>query len=275
MERELLSLRAVGHVVFPWLELLSSLSFRTFYIRDSISVMTPELKMAPPLIPRQYGKDGPCGGQTVPAGEVTLAPGEKVCVSSPNFPNNYPSNAFLQWIVRIWVIYCGDKGPTNVFETCSSLAVLIFKSDGQGEKQGFSCSIADTASAPAGPYDCKCAASQPEEQNRGRAKETDVNEYPWLVGVSLKGKPDTPFCGGSIYNDEWVITAAHCFDKISPHYSEVLFNMWAWRYGPTAIYYRDVDDYVIHPAYDKSTVSFDNKKKEKNKERKGKVLFSG
>ncbi|XP_047500102.1 trypsin-1-like [Penaeus chinensis] len=32
--------------------------------------------------------------------------------------------------------------------------------------------------------------------------------------------------------------------------------MWAWRYGPTAIYYRDVDNYVIHPAYDKRT--YDN-----------------
>lgn len=37
--------------------------------------------------------------------------------------------------------------------------------------------------------------------------------------------------------------------------TEVLLNMWSWRYGPTAIYRRDVDDYVIHPEYDRTTVS--------------------
>jgi len=39
--------------------------------------------------------------------------------------------------------------------------------------------------------------------------ETEVNEYPWQVGlVSSSGK--TPWCGGSILDSTHILTAAHC-----------------------------------------------------------------
>jgi hypothetical protein len=40
-----------------------------------------------------------------------------------------------------------------------------------------------------------------------RGNETAVNEWPWQVLLMLNGRP---LCGGSLINDEWVITAAHC-----------------------------------------------------------------
>ena len=36
---------------------------------------------------------------------------------------------------------------------------------------------------------------------------TEVNEYPWQALIELKGKK---WCGASLVNSRWVLTAAHC-----------------------------------------------------------------
>ena len=42
-------------------------------------------------------------------------------------------------------------------------------------------------------------------------KETEVNEYPWQVFITLKKNYGSYFCGGSIISNSWILTAAHCF----------------------------------------------------------------
>ncbi|XP_076061281.1 trypsin-1-like [Oratosquilla oratoria] len=44
---------------------------------------------------------------------------------------------------------------------------------------------------------------------------TEVNEYPWQVGL-LPSSGTRPFCGGTIINSKYIVTAAHCVDGDDP-----------------------------------------------------------
>ena len=40
--------------------------------------------------------------------------------------------------------------------------------------------------------------------------ETEIHEYPWQVG--LYSSQTSIWCGGSLLDDSWIVTAAHCVD---------------------------------------------------------------
>ena len=86
-----------------------------------------------------------------------------------------------------------------------------------------------------------------------------INEVPWQVALLSGGGPDLSdawFCGGSIINAEWVVTAAHCVDDgqgsaktMDPDYLEIVAgvdNLALPRNGP---YYDLVNSIIIYPGY--------------------------
>ncbi|KAH8324512.1 hypothetical protein KR074_009271, partial [Drosophila pseudoananassae] len=58
-------------------------------------------------------------------------------------------------------------------------------------------------------------AAAPGDQRIIGGHDTPIEKVPWQVSLQLKGKH---FCGGSIYNESYIITAAHCVDEYSAKY---------------------------------------------------------
>merc|ERR1711942_97872 len=56
--------------------------------------------------------------------------------------------------------------------------------------------------------DCKCGLAQRTTRIVG-GQTTEVNEYPWQVGMVYEGSTFV-WCGGSLISDQWVLTASHC-----------------------------------------------------------------
>merc|ERR1712106_162296 len=56
--------------------------------------------------------------------------------------------------------------------------------------------------------DCQCGLAQRNTRIVG-GEQTEVNEYPWQVGVVDKGSSSV-WCGASVISNQWILTAAHC-----------------------------------------------------------------
>ncbi|CAL4117560.1 unnamed protein product, partial [Meganyctiphanes norvegica] len=100
------------------------------------------------------------------------------------------------------------------------------------------------------PDTCTCG-----EVNRDNriiyGEETEAQEYPWMTALVATGK-NRSFCGGSLINDRWVLTAAHCLAGLygvsGVENIEVLLSEHSFvevdgeeRYG--------VSQVIMHPDY--------------------------
>ncbi|OXA41864.1 Plasma kallikrein [Folsomia candida] len=60
-------------------------------------------------------------------------------------------------------------------------------------------------------------------------EDAKMNEFPWQTAIILAGTR-SPMCGGSVINDRFILTAAHCFalqpKKVKAEAIEVLIHAW-------------------------------------------------
>uniref|UniRef100_A0A182NKP3 Peptidase S1 domain-containing protein n=1 Tax=Anopheles dirus TaxID=7168 RepID=A0A182NKP3_9DIPT len=123
----------------------------------------------------------------------------------------------------------------------------------------------------------RCGTSRLHEQHAARisvrARRTATNEselvesvrivggshaepeaYPFIVGIFRDGKFH---CGGSIYNEHWIISAAHCCDNFHQHYFEVRSGMLRKRSFAPQVQITRVTHMIVHHAYSSALMAND------------------
>ncbi|XP_045899472.1 prostasin-like [Micropterus dolomieu] len=80
-----------------------------------------------------------------------------------------------------------------------------------------------------------------------------ASEGSWPWQASLQDSTGFHFCGGSLINNEWVLTAAHCFASTDPKAVTVVLGLQSLQGSNTNKVSQTVSQIIIHPSYKSGT----------------------
>ncbi|NXC41798.1 FA10 factor, partial [Penelope pileata] len=163
------------------------------------------------------------------------------CICPPKFGGaNCETEKFECWYKNggCWQ-YCRDSGPFQVLCSCAHGYAL--------HEDGKMC--VQAGSVPAAPRHPQLTGSAAPGHNGSRITGGALcqrGQCPWQV--LIRNSRDVGFCGGSLLNSRWVLTAAHCLDLVRPHHVTI---------GDFDKYQRELKEQKIgverswtHPHYD-------------------------
>jgi len=89
-------------------------------------------------------------------------------------------------------------------------------------------------------------------------EEAADGEFPWQVSLRQIGMIGaTHFCGGSVINDQWIVTAAHCCAGQVPAFMHVVAGGIKLNAGEGEEERRDLEKIIGHPEYSSSNLQND------------------
>ncbi|OXA51279.1 Transmembrane protease serine 11B-like protein [Folsomia candida] len=188
--------------------------------------------------------------------------------------------------------FCGDTGPSEVSATKRLRDLYVtYKSGEKENKRQLKCTVTCAAQGSAPELPSTFSASVSDTCNCGRKPNADRivggedakrGEFPWIAGL-VTAKTRKPFCGGTVINDRFILTAAHCFKGpymkkdnlqivLGGHFMDLTSSKVASGQGGDeatafdAVQAEDakqnsirfsVEKYFIHPLYVRQTNDFD------------------
>ncbi|XP_053533028.1 uncharacterized protein LOC108277243 [Ictalurus punctatus] len=74
--------------------------------------------------------------------------------------------------------------------------------------------------------------------------------WPWQISFQTSG---SHFCGGSLINQNWVLSAAHCFQSFAADSITILLGMQSLEGTNVNLQERSTSNIIIHQGYDQNT----------------------
>jgi len=103
---------------------------------------------------------------------------------------------------------------------------------------------------------CKCGLAKRRSKIVG-GEVTEVNEYPWQVGIVYKND-NRVFCGGSLISNRWILSAAHCIcSNHAKHYQVLLGEHDYESSSETTEVRMDIIQIIEHGSYSPRTKDYD------------------
>merc|ERR1711981_82339 len=149
-------------------------------------------------------------------------------------------------------------------DTCAKMSFVCTKfntnnTDKRGSASGAICKVKcveAAGSTTGGSSDCKCGLAKRNTRIVG-GQQTEVNEYPWQVGIVDKGSKSV-WCGASLISNRWILSAAHCTRGESPSNIQALLGEHDYSTtSETKMVRMAISKIINHPDYHHQTTNYD------------------